>query len=160
MGIKEIKKNKENIRNKTDIKNREIIKFKNYYIGKNGLTNNKKEGDGKTPLGIFKLGITFGTHSPVEIYNEIKMDKKIKYIQITPNLYWVDDSNSKYYNQLVDIEKTKKDWNSAEHLIAYSKQYEYAIEMKTNPNNIPGKGSALFIHCEVRKINLRVYCNK
>ena len=25
-------------------------------IGKKGLTNNKKEGDNKTPIGIFKIG--------------------------------------------------------------------------------------------------------
>ena len=29
----------------------------------------------------------------------------------------------------------------------YYKQYEYAIEIKTNPNNIKGKGSAIFLHC-------------
>ena len=45
----------------------------------------------------------------------------------------------------------QKDWKSAEHLIEYPKQYEYAIELKTNPNNIKGKGSAIFLHCSVNK---------
>ena len=31
------------------------------YIGQNGTTLNKKEGDKKTPEGIFNLGIAFGT---------------------------------------------------------------------------------------------------
>lgn len=48
-------------------------------------------------------------------------------------MHWVDDINSKFYNQLIDITKVKKDWNSSEHLIEYPKQYEYAIEIKTNP---------------------------
>lgn len=61
-------------------------------------------------------------------------------------MYWVDDSKSKYYNQLVDISKVEKDWNSAEHLIDYPIQYEYLIEIKTNPNNIPEQGSAIFLH--------------
>lgn len=114
------------------------------YIGKNGITNNKKEGDGKTPIGIFELGIAFGTHSKNEInYNN--------YIKINKNLYWVDDVKSKYYNQLIDISKTQKDWESAENLIEYPKQYEYAIEIKTNPNNIKGKGSAIFLHCSIEK---------
>lgn len=114
------------------------------YIGKNGITNNKKEGDGKTPIGIFKLGIAFGTHSKNKInYNN--------YIKINKNLYWVDDVKSKYYNQLIDISKTQKDWKSAENLIEYQKQYEYAIEIKTNPNNIKGKGSAIFLHCSIEK---------
>ena len=43
------------------------------------------------------------------------------------------------------------DWKSAEHLIKYPKQYEYAIELKTNPNNIPRKGSAIFLHCSVNR---------
>lgn len=110
-------------------------------IGEKGLTLKKKEGDGKTPKGLFKLGIAFGLH-------DIKINKDIEYVKINNNLYWVDDINSKYYNKLVDISKVKKDWNSAEHLIKYKTQYEYGIEIKTNPNNIKGKGSAIFLHCK------------
>ena len=105
------------------------------FIGKNGITDNKIEGDGKTPKGIFKLGLVFGTHSR----KDVELNENIKYIEINKNLYWVDDIYSKYYNQLVDITKVSKDWKSAEHLIEYSKQYEYAIEIKANSKNIPGK---------------------
>ena len=110
------------------------------FIGKNGITNDKREGDGKTPIGKYNLGVAFGTHDNVKFSN---------YIKINENLYWVDDVNSKFYNQLVDITKVKRDWNSSEHLIEYPKQYEYAIEIKTNPKNVPGKGSAIFLHCSV-----------
>lgn len=112
-------------------------------VGRNGATKYKQEGDGKTPIGIFELGIVFGTHDK----GEINLDKSIKYIKVNPNLYWVDDVNSIYYNQLVDNTRTEKDWNSAEHLIEYPIEYEYAVEIKSNPENIPGKGSAIFIHC-------------
>ena len=112
-------------------------------VGRNGVTKYKQEGDGKTPIGIFELGIAFGTHDR----DEINLDKSIKYIKANPNLYWVDDVNSIYYNQLVDITRIEKDWSSAEHLIEYPVQYEYAIEVKSNPENIPGKGSAIFLHC-------------
>lgn len=124
-----------------------ILKFPKYgietlaYIGKNGLTNNKKEGDEKTPVGEFNLGIILGTHK------ELKNLNGLKYIQITKDLYWVDDVKSKYYNQLIDIKNVKKDWNSAEHLVDYPIQYEYLVEIKTNPNNIPNQGSAIFLHC-------------
>lgn len=114
------------------------------YIGKNGITNDKKEGDGKTPIGIFELGLAFGTHNKNEINYK-------NYIEINENLYWVDDVKSKYYNQLIDINKTEKDWESAEHLIEYPKQYEYAIEIKTNLDNIKGKGSAIFLHCSIER---------
>lgn len=119
-------------------KNKKIFETK-AYIGKNGITNKKQEGDGKTPLGIYKLGIAFGMH---ELKNK-------NYIQINKNLYWIDDTKSKYYNQLIDITKTEKDWETAEHLIDYKEQYEYAIEIKTNNQNIPGQGSAIFLHCSV-----------
>ena len=105
------------------------------FIGRNGVTNYKKEGDGKTPKGIFELGIVFGTHDR----KDINLSNNIMYIKITDKLYWVDDINSKYYNQIIDITKVNKDWDSAEHLIQYYKEYEYAVEIKTNPKNIKGK---------------------
>lgn len=105
------------------------------FIGENGTTINKIEGDGKTPEGKFELGLFLGIHSK----EDIEANKNIEYIQINKNLYWVDDSYSKCYNQLVDIRKVRKDWNSAEHLIVYPTEYEYAIEIKTNPKNIAGK---------------------
>lgn len=113
------------------------------FVGQNGMTNNKKEGDKKTPVGTFELGVMFGTHKK-EIFN-------CNYIQINPNLYWVDDVKSKYYNKLVDISKVEKDWNSAEHLIKYKEEYEYAIEIKINPKNIKEKGSATFLHCSTNR---------
>lgn len=113
------------------------------YIGKNGITENKKECDGKTPKGLYYLGIIFGTHQG----KDLELPLNMQYIQIKNNLYWIDDIKSKYYNRLVDINKVKKDWKSAEHLIDYPRQYEYAVEIKSNPNNIHGKGSAIFLHC-------------
>ena len=111
------------------------------YIGENGLTENHIEGDRKTPKGIFKLGVSFGTHD----YSTIST--KLNYMKINKTLYWVDDVNSIYYNKLIDSSITKSGWKSGEHLIDFPKQYEYAIEIKANEKNIPGKGSALFIHC-------------
>lgn len=115
------------------------------YVGINGLTKEKTEGDGKTPIGIFKLGIILGMHEVV------KNNNGLQYSQINKNMYWVDDAKSKHYNKLVDISKVEKDWASAEHLIDYPVQYEYLIEIKTNPENISGKGSAIFLHCEANK---------
>lgn len=127
--------------------NNAVLYFKKYnikteaFIGKNGATPNKIEGDEKTPIGVFELGKAFGTHNKDEIlYND--------YTVITDNLYWVDDTKSKYYNKLVDVSKIEKDWESAEHLADYKEQYEYAIEIKSNPKNIPNKGSAIFLHCK------------
>ena len=69
-------------------------------VGKNGITNAKKEGDGKTPSGVYSFGTGFGVAN--------NPGTKISYRKITNNDYWVDDSNSKYYNKWVDINEVKK----------------------------------------------------
>lgn len=114
------------------------------YIGQNGTTLNKKEGDKKTPEGIFNLGIALGTKNTIN-------NNKINYRKINKNLYWIDDIESNYYNQLVNVKNIKKDWKSAEHLIEYPEEYKYAIEIKSNPTNEKGKGSAIFLHCSKNK---------
>ena len=75
-------------------------------VGVRGLTHNKGEGDGKTPIGLYSLGNAFGVNS--------NPGTKLNYTKISNNDYWVYDSNSKYYNKWVDILKVEKDWNSAE----------------------------------------------
>ena len=125
-------------------------------IGKNGVSKHTYEGSMTTPLGQFNLGIAFGTHN---------LNINYPYIKINKNLYWVDDENSKYYNKLVSLNEkinnfnysyiinlNKKAFSSAEHLIDYPRQYEYAIYIEYNINGEKyedgrGKSSAIFIHC-------------
>ncbi len=109
------------------------------YLGRNGITSNKSEGDGKTPSGVYTLGQAFGVASDP--------GSTRSYLKLTSNYYWVDDSTSKYYNQLVDISKVTKDWSSAEHLIDYTSAYKYAIAINYNTACTPYKGSAIFLHC-------------
>jgi len=120
------------------------------YIGKKGVSEILVEGNEMTPLGKFDFGISLGTHSEEEIKNLTDLEYK----KITDTMYWVDDSNSPYYNQLVDTKNTEKNWNSAEHLIDFPVEYELLVEIKTNPNNIPNKGSAIFLHCNTGKPTL------
>lgn len=70
----------------------------------------KKEGDGKSPAGIFALGVAFG-FAPKEEADWIKLP----YVHISEKLECVDDINSQYYNQLIAREpETNVDWNSSE----------------------------------------------
>lgn len=107
-------------------------------IGINGL-GKTKEGDGKTPIGLFELGIAFGRERAVKT--------KLNYSTIEPDMYWVDDPSSFSYNQLVSCCKVGKDWSSAEHLSDYPVAYQYAIEIRYNKEKVPGKGSGIFLHC-------------
>lgn len=107
--------------------------------GKNGATDNKKEGDGKTPLGTYQFTMAFG----------LKDDpgSVLPYHKITSNDYWVDDSDSRYYNQLVNTKTTRKDWDSAEQMISGAPFYNYGLVLNYNADCVPGKGSAIFLHC-------------
>ena len=105
-------------------------------IGRAGL-GKTKEGDNKSPVGVFNLGTAFGQGGAPEGSNW-------PWIEIDENDYWVEDSNSAYYNSYVDIETTQKDWKKAEKLMI--DKYRLALEVKYNPDNKPGIGSAIFLH--------------
>ncbi len=108
-------------------------------VGKNGITSSKREGDGKTPTGIYSFGQAFGVAG--------NPGTSRGWLQVNNNHYWVDDSNSSYYNKLVDASQTGVQWSSAEHLVAYPTAYKYAIAINYNTSCIPFAGSAIFLHC-------------
>ena len=106
-------------------------------LGYNGLSANKKEGDGCTPIGLFTIGSAF-------YQTDVPPETNLDCFQITENSYWVDDPNSAYYNQYV-TDTSVKDWNSAEHMIDYP-GYEYGFVINYNPECVKGEGSAVFFH--------------
>lgn len=114
-------------------------------VGRNGI-GKTKEGDKKTPIGIFTFDQAFGIADDPGV-------KAGSYLKVNKNHYWVSDSNSKYYNQLVDISKTGKQWagDDAEHLIDYPVEYKYAVAINYNTECVPGAGSAIFFHCAAGK---------
>lgn len=107
-------------------------------IGKNGV-GKSQEGDGKTPLGIYSFIKAFGILEDPGC--------KMQYIQVDESHHWIDDEKSKYYNQFVSIRDIEMDWESAEHICEYEEAYHYVLATSYNEENIPGKGSAVFLHC-------------
>jgi D-alanyl-D-alanine dipeptidase len=119
-------------------------------VGKNGLAWGKgpgnvepvagpvkREGDGKAPAGIFRLGTAFGYDATAAT--------KLPYLALTHNTECVDDSTSKHYNQLIDGAATAKDWNSAEHMRSES-GYRQGIFIEHNTPASPASGSCIFFH--------------
>ncbi|MEJ5283902.1 MAG: L,D-transpeptidase family protein [Brevinematales bacterium] len=107
-------------------------------IGKNGFAeiDTKREGDGKTPSGIFGIGFTFG-------YAE-KATTKMPYRQATTNDFWVDDVSSPLYNQWV---RGKPDAKSMEKMRRSDHLYKWGVVIEYNTSPIiAGKGSAIFFH--------------
>lgn len=110
------------------------------YVGKNGCDTDKREGDGKTPVGVFAIRRGFGLATPPQV--------GIAYTQLHGGEQWVDDVASAHYNQWVTKDTTPVDWTSAEDLTLETVAYQYVAVIEYNTSNIvKGGGSAIFLHC-------------
>lgn len=115
-------------------------------VGRNGLAvkpehpEGKKEGDGCSPAGMFKLSRVF-SYFPLN-------DLKMPFEQVDTNDLCVDDINSVYYNTLIDDDTiAQKDYNSFERMQRKDQQYAYGVWVDYNTGTItPGNGSCIFLH--------------
>jgi len=103
----------------------------------------KKEGDGRSPAGVFDIGGVWGAHKSV------KKHPKTFYHQVTPRDLWVEDAGSKYYNQFLTLgHQPKTRWEKK----AQMKQDDYPHSLKmfishnAFPNIVSGGGSSIFFH--------------
>jgi D-alanyl-D-alanine dipeptidase len=104
----------------------------------------KKEGDGKSPAGIFRLSSAFGYATPAEM-----KAIKLPYVQCTPSLECVDDPQSIYYNTVLDRAKFKStDWKSSEQMLMKDNdQYRLGIVVDHNQDPlVSNQGSCIFMH--------------
>ena len=108
-------------------------------IGKNGLTNNKIEGDKKTPIGTFEIEKLY--------FREDRIKKPLtllECIKIKKDMGWCNDVRfPKKYNKLIKIEKNIRH----EKLKRKDYKYDLFIPIKYNfKKPITGLGSCIFIH--------------
>lgn len=106
----------------------------------------KKEGDGRSPAGVFRLSSVFG-YAPAEQFINLKMP----YIPITEMTECVDDVNSLWYNRLVSRYKIEKesvvDWQSSEKMRFQGSYYEVGVVVEYNRDPVAkGAGSCIFLH--------------
>lgn len=126
-------------------------------IGKNGLawgrggelSDNvkrgyfKQEGDGKAPAGIFTIGAAFGNATPKEMKEK---NIKLPFMDVSENLYCVDDVKSDHYNKIVSTDDVSKDWGSAEEMLRKDDLYDLGIFVNHNTPTQSGDGSCIIIH--------------
>lgn len=103
----------------------------------------KKEGDGKSPAGIFRLSSAFGFATAEQMKNI-----KLPYRQLTDGIECVDDVKSGRYNSIVDRGAiSQPDWNSSEKMRQVTVQYRLGIVVDHNVNPmVPAGGSCIFMH--------------
>lgn len=113
------------------------------YVGKHGmvLDSERKEGCGKTPIGVYHFDKAFGIADDPGC--------AIPYIKVTKDLYWSSDMrDGMHYNELVSINDVPElDVKNSEHLIDYTRAYQYCLNISFNEECTPGRGSAIFLHC-------------
>ena len=121
-------------------KNGTLIHKKKLYkcaLGKKGITKNKREGDQKTPSGIFSLGKVFYRKDRTKNFKT-----KLKKYIIKKQMSWCDDPNSKFYNKLIFTKDKSK-----EKLFRKDNLYDIIIVINYNIRPVKkNKGSAIFIH--------------
>ena len=75
------------------VKNKQTLIFDEFIfkccVGKNGFTNNKIEGDKKTPSGTFSLDKLYFRKDKLE-----RPETELKCVEIKKNMAWCNDVNN------------------------------------------------------------------
>lgn len=105
--------------------------------------DSKREGDGRTPAGIFQIGGAMGYAA------NCQRKPSLPYRQITTRDLWVEDTESPHYNKhLILDHEPKTEWEKK----AQMRQGDHAhslklfIEHNSGAQTVPGKGSSIFFH--------------
>lgn len=104
----------------------------------------KQEGDFHSPAGIFAIGDVFAT-------DQIKTN--MPFIKLQEDTVCVDDDKSVYYNQIINSNLVKKDWNSAERMHGYP-EYERGILVRYNTARRKHAGSCIFMHIKYKIVTV------
>jgi L,D-peptidoglycan transpeptidase YkuD (ErfK/YbiS/YcfS/YnhG family) len=107
-------------------------------LGRGGIKANKREGDGATPRGTFRLKRLWwrkGRHPrPATL---------LPVTRIKPDDGWCEDPSDRRYNQRIKVPEESK----ADRLTRLDNLYDFIIELDHNTRpRIAGRGSAVFIH--------------
>ena len=107
-------------------------------LGRNGLTHNKYEGDGATPVGVFQI-----LHGFYRADRVSRQPAGIALLRNQKTLGWCDEPGDTNYNRLVKLPypgRHEKLWRK-DHL------YDYCLVLDQNySKRIRGRGSAIFFH--------------
>ena len=125
------------------LKNKHSLKIDSFEfkccVGKNGISEEKIEGDNKTPKGSFEIEKLY--------YRCDRLNKpftKLKCVKINKTMGWCNNiKDVANYNKLVNTKKKTK----FEKLFRKDYKYDLLIPVKYNwKNKILGKGSCIFLH--------------
>lgn len=107
-------------------------------LGRGGIKANKREGDGGTPRGAFRLRRLWWRaerHACPETLLPVH--------RIAPDDGWCEDPRDRHYNRPIKVPAS----SNADRLARADHLYDFIIELDHNTRpRIAGRGSAVFIH--------------
>ena len=113
-------------------------------LGKNGLSANRREGDGTTPTGTYRIGRTmYG--------NEANPGVRFSYRRLRCGDWWDEDPSSPTYNsfQHVACGSTPPFAGASEGMWQQPRPYPFLAVVEYNMRPVvPGKGSGIFLHAQ------------
>lgn len=100
----------------------------------------KREGDGRSPAGVFPLDRAFGFASTMP-------QLRMPYVPLLAGTECVDDTSSVHYNTVVNRDRVPSvDWTSSEHMRRIA-QYQVGVIVGYNTRPVSkGRGSCIFLH--------------
>lgn len=115
------------------------LMYTSAFIGAEGIGNGS-EYEAATPRGNHGFAKAFGVAE--------NPGTSLPYTVVNENHYWVDEVDSDYYNQFVDISEAKFEGMNitSEHLVDEPLVYKYVLALDYNSACVKGKGSAFFLH--------------
>jgi D-alanyl-D-alanine dipeptidase len=100
----------------------------------------KREGDNKSPAGVFAIGDAFGYAAAPPAGTQLR------YTTVDDDWKCVDDPASSHYATVLDRKGVRVDWKSAEDMRRKDALYTWVIDVAHNPARKPGDGSCIFLH--------------
>ncbi len=100
----------------------------------------KKEGDGKSPAGLFPLTFAFGKAESIT--------SMFAYRKLEAQTECVDDVESHHYNKVVGrLQVGIFDWRSSEKMATITPEYDLGVFVAYNSHPVvKGNGSCIFLH--------------
>ena len=110
----------------------------------------KREGDSRSPAGIFAITALFGDAAPDSTFARAA---RLPYLCATGDLKCVDDAASAHYNRIVDQTAfARLDWLSCEDMLRSDERYAVGAVIAHNCERpVPGSGSCIFLHVWARE---------
>jgi len=102
----------------------------------------KREGDGRSPAGVFAIGTIYGNDA------RLPEGADFPFHQVTASDAWPDDPKNPFYNQHVVVDSANPPaWFASQRMRLGDAAYRWRVEIRHNADPIePGAGSATFFH--------------